>query len=56
MVNGVSKKLCISIIGIQAIVQMSNDAVPGDKIWYAALIVDIVIVYKLVQAVSDWYE
>lgn len=50
--NGVSKKLCISILGIQAIVQMSTDA--ENKLIYACLIVGIVVVYKGVQALMDW--
>ncbi len=54
MTSGVSKKLCISLLGIQAIVQMSNDAAPTDKIWYALMIVGIVAVFKIIQAVMDW--
>lgn len=54
--NGVSKKLCISLIGVQAIVHMSAD-VPGDhKIWYAVLVLGIVVVYKCVQAFVDWKD
>lgn len=52
--NGVSKKLCISLIGVQAIVHMSNDASAEDKIWYAVLVLGIVVVYKCVQAFVDW--
>lgn len=53
--NGVSKKLCISIIGVQAIVQMAADATATDKFRYALLITGIVILYKLVQAFMDWW-
>ena len=52
--NGVSKKLCISLIGVQAIVHMSNDVPAEDKIWYAVLVLGFVIVYKCVQAFVDW--
>lgn len=52
--NGVSKKLCISLIGVQAIVHMSADAPEADKIWYAAMVLVVVIVYKCVQAFLDW--
>ena len=49
--NGVSKKLCISIIGIQAVIQMSGDS--EDKFCYAVLIVGIVVVYKIIQFLID---
>ena len=50
--NGVSKKLCITIIGIQAIIHMSEGS--EDKLYYALLIAGLVVVYKAVQAVMDW--
>jgi hypothetical protein len=49
--NGVSKKLCITMIGVQAIVHMSQDA--PDKLWYAGLVAAVVIFYKLVQCRID---
>ena len=53
MNTGVSKKFCISIIGIQAIVQLSQDA--ADKLIYACLIVGVVIVFKITQVVKDYF-
>ena len=52
MNNGVSKKLCLTIIAIQAIIQMSNGS--EDKIYYALIIAGLVVVYKVVQALIDW--
>lgn len=49
--NGVSKKLCITMIGIQAIVHMSQDV--DNPYHYACLIAGMVIVYKLVQCRID---
>ena len=49
--NGVSKKLCISIIGIQAIVQMANGA--EDKFKFAILIAVVIAMYKVVQFMLD---
>ena len=49
--NGVSKKLCISIIGIQAIIQMSDGSV--DKFRYALLIAGVIVVYKVIQFLID---
>lgn len=49
--NGVSKKLCISIIGIQAIVQLSADE--ESKILYALLITGIIALFKIVQYLLD---
>jgi hypothetical protein len=50
--NGVSKKLCITMFGIQAIVGMAQGT--DDKIFYACLIAGVVAVYKVVQAIIDW--
>lgn len=50
--NGVSKKLCITLIGIQAIVHLSQDST--DKLKYACLIAGLVVIYKAVQAFLDW--
>ncbi len=52
MNTGVSKKFCISIIGIQAIVQLSQDA--PNKFIYACLIVGVVVVFKITQVVKDY--
>ena len=49
--NGVSKKLCISIIGIQAIIQLSQGAT--NKFWYAGLIFGIVVIFKITQVYKD---
>lgn len=49
--NGVSKKLCITLIGIQAIVHLSQDA--PEKLLYACLVAGVVIIYKLVQCRID---
>lgn len=46
-----SKKLCLSIVGIQAIVGLSADT--PDKFWYAVLVLGVVVVYKVIQAVLD---
>ncbi len=50
--NGVSKKLCISIIGVQAIIQMSQDAT--DKLPYAMMIAGIVVTLQVIQVFKDW--
>lgn len=52
MTTGVSKKFCISIIGIQAIVQLSQDS--ANKFWYACLVVGVVVVFKITQVVKDY--
>jgi len=49
--SGVSKKLCITLIGIQAVVHMADDAT--EKFPYGCLIVGMVIIYKLVQCRID---
>ena len=49
--NGVSKKLCISIIGIQAIVQMANGST--EKFRYAVLVAIVIAMYKVVQFMLD---
>ncbi len=50
--NGVSKKFCICVLGINTIIGMSGGV--EDKTMYAAMILGIVVVYKVVQAVIDW--
>jgi hypothetical protein len=52
MNNGVSKKLCITLIGIQAIVQMAEGS--PEKFKYAALVAGLIVIYKAVQAFLDW--
>ena len=49
--NGMSKKLCISLIGIQAIVNLA----PNDesRVYYACMITGIVVIYKVVQGWID---
>ena len=49
--NGVSKKLTISIIGVQAIITMAHDS--DEKFAFACLITGIVVAYKLVQCWAD---
>ncbi len=49
--NGMSKKLRITMIVVQAIVHLSSAA--ENKFWYACLIAGIVIIYKLVQCWAD---
>ena len=51
MDNGVSKKLCISIIGVQAIIQMSQDA--PEKFKYALLVAGVTVFYKVLQYLID---
>ncbi len=46
-----SKKLCIVMIGIQAVVHLSQDE--PNKIYYAGLIAFMVATYKLVQMRID---
>ncbi len=52
MSTGVSKKFCISIIGIQAIVQLSQDS--PNKFKYACLIVGVVALFKVTQVAKDY--
>ncbi len=52
MSTGVSKKFCISIIGIQAIVQLSQDA--PNKLVYACLVMGIVVIFKITQVAKDY--
>lgn len=49
--TGVSKRLCISIIGIQSIVHLADDT--ANKLWYGVMITGIVIVFKIAQVLSD---
>lgn len=49
--NGISKKLCITLIGIQAIVHMAQDA--ANPYPYACLIAGLIVIYKLVQCRID---
>lgn len=51
MSNGISKKLCVTIVGIQAVVKLSEGA--ANKLYYAAGVVIICIVFKLVQTWLD---
>ena len=51
MNTGVSKKLCIAVVGISAISDMSNGAI--NKLPYMAGIAAICIVYKIVQGYID---
>lgn len=52
--NGIPKKLCVAIVGIQAVVTMSDEAEP--KWPYVAAVVAICIVFKAVQAWLDKKE
>lgn len=49
--NGVSKKLCIAVVGIAAIVSLADGA--PNKLPYAISIAVICIVYKAVQGYID---
>ena len=49
--NGVSKKLCITLIGVQAVVHLAQDA--PDKTRYAVMVAAMIVVYKLVQCRID---
>ena len=49
--NGVSKKLCIAVVGIAAISDLADGA--PNKLPYAIGIAIICIVYKLVQGYID---
>ncbi len=51
MDNGVSKKLCITVIGVQAIIQMSADA--PEKFKYALLVAGVIVFYKTLQFLID---
>ena len=51
MANGVSKKLFITVVCVQAIVGMAEDA--EDKLPYAIVICVIFGIYKLVQGWID---
>jgi hypothetical protein len=50
-VNGVSKKLCISLIGIQALVHLAPE--DPSRVYYGLMVMVIVVVFKLVQCRID---
>ena len=52
MTNGVSKKLCVTMFGIQAILYMSQGS--DDKLFFACLIAGVIVVFKVVQGFIDW--
>ena len=54
MTPGVSKKLCITMFGIQAIVHLAEGA--ERKLMYACLVAGVVVVFKIVQGLSDFYK
>lgn len=49
--NGVSKKLCIAVVSITAIVKLAEDA--PNKLPYAIGVVVICVVYKVIQGWID---
>ncbi len=51
MDNGVSKKFCAVLIGVQAIITMSQDA--AEKFKYALLVAGLVVFYKTLQFLID---
>lgn len=51
MDNGVSKKLFIVVLGLQAIIQMSVDA--PEKFKYALLVAGVIVFYKTLQFLID---
>ena len=52
MDNGMSKKLCITIISIQAVIGLSDGS--DEKMPYAVIICIIFGIYKGIQAFLDW--
>jgi len=50
--NGVSKKLFITVVAIQAVVGLSDGA--DDKWPYALVIGGIFFIYKITQGFLDW--
>jgi hypothetical protein len=51
--NGISKKLCIAMMSVQAIVTLAGTG-DDDKFKYAILVAIICVVYKVAQVVSDF--
>ena len=49
--NGMSKKLCALLLGLQAIIAMSADA--EEKFKYALLVAGIIVFYKMLQFLID---
>jgi hypothetical protein len=52
MNNGVSKRLFLAVVCIQAVVGMSEGV--ADKIWYACIVAGIFLIFKLGQVILDW--
>ena len=52
MNNGVSKKLFITVVCVQAVVGLSDGA--DDKWPYALVVACIFAVYKIAQSILDW--
>ena len=52
--NGVSKKLCMTMAGIVAITQLADGA--EDKYPYGIMIVVVCVVYKVIQGWIDSKE
>ena len=52
MSNGVSKKLFITVVCVQAVVGLAEDA--QDKLKYAVIIGIIFLIYKVAQTFIDW--
>ena len=52
MNNGVSKRLFLATICVQAVVNMAEGV--ADKIWYACIVAGIFLIFKIGQVVLDW--
>ena len=50
--NGVSKKLCMTMAGVVVIGQMAEGA--QDKLPYAIIVGVVCVAYKIAQTALDW--
>ncbi len=50
--QGVSTKLTMSIIAIQALVQMAGDSTGKEKLFFGAMVTLVAIVFKVAQVLS----
>ncbi len=50
--NGVSKKLCMTMAGIVVVGQLADGA--ADKLPYAIIVGVVCVIYKVAQTVLDW--
>ncbi len=54
--QGVSTKLTMGIIAIQALVQMAQDSTGKEKLFFGALVTLVAIAFKVAQVVSGHYN